>query len=53
MRIYADASWWVPFKCRREVRREAALHLLDLHPDADLLWTPWHRVEVFNTLCLV
>ena len=50
MRIYADASWWVPFKCRREVRREAALHLLDLHPDADLLWTPWHRVEVFNTL---
>ena len=50
MRIYADASWWVPFKCRRDVRHQHALRLLDVHPDAHLLWTPWHRVEVLNTL---
>jgi predicted nucleic acid-binding protein len=50
VRIYADASWWVPFKCRRDVRHAAALELLDRHPDDELLWTPWHRVEVFNTL---
>jgi len=48
MKLYADTSWWFGYKCRRDVQHEAALSLFDRHPDADVLWTPWQRVEVFN-----
>jgi predicted nucleic acid-binding protein len=29
----------------------AALNLFDRAADAEVLWTPWHRVEVFNGFC--
>jgi predicted nucleic acid-binding protein len=51
MKLYADTSWWLGYKCRRDVQHEAALRLFDLHPDAEVLWTPWQRVEVFNGFC--
>jgi predicted nucleic acid-binding protein len=50
MRIYADTSWWLGYKCRRDVHHEKALRLFDLYPDAEVIWTPWHRLEVFNGL---
>ena len=49
MKLYADSSWWVALKCRADIHRPAATRLLEEHPDSDLLWTPWQRVEVFNT----
>ncbi len=49
MRIYADTSWWLAYKCRRDLHHAAAVTLFDRKPDATVLWTPWHRVEVFNT----
>jgi hypothetical protein len=39
------------YKCRRDVQHSAALGLFDHHPDAEVLWTPWQRVEVLNGFC--
>jgi len=51
MRLYADTSWWLGYKCRRDTQHPAALSLFDSQPDAEVLWTPWQRVEVFNGFC--
>jgi len=49
MRIYADTSWWLAYKCRRDTHHATAVTLFDREPEAEVLWTPWQRVEVFNT----
>ena len=51
MRLYADTSWWLGYKCRRDTQHQAALSLFDRDPDAEVFWTPWQRVEVFNGFC--
>ncbi len=51
MRFYADTSWRLGYKCRRDMQHEAALSLFEREPEADVLWTPWQRVEVFNGFC--
>jgi predicted nucleic acid-binding protein len=51
MRLYADTSWWLGYKCRRDRQHNAALSLFDQDPDAEVFWTPWQRVEVFNGVC--
>ena len=51
MRLYADTSWWLGYKCRRDIQHQAALSLFEREPDAEVLWTPWQRVEVFNGFC--
>lgn len=51
MRFYADTSWWLGYKCRRDTQHEAALSLFESEPEAEVLWTPWQRVEVFNGFC--
>ena len=51
MRLYADTSWWLGYKCRRDTQHQAALSLFDREPEAEVLWTPWQRVEVFNGFC--
>jgi predicted nucleic acid-binding protein len=51
VRLYADTSWWLSYKCRGDVQHPAAITLFDRDPEAEILWTPWHRVEVFNSLC--
>lgn len=48
MKLYADTSWWLALKCRRDIHHRSAITLFDRHPEADVLWTPWQRVEVFN-----
>ena len=50
MTVYADTSWWVAYKYRRDRNHEAAVALFDRHEDARVVWTPWQRVEVFNSL---
>jgi predicted nucleic acid-binding protein len=49
MRLYADTSWWLAYKCRLDALHEQAVMLFDLHPEVEVLWTPWQRVEVFNS----
>ena len=51
MRFYADTSWWLGYKCRRDTQHHAALSLFEREPKAEVLWTPWQRVEVFNGFC--
>jgi predicted nucleic acid-binding protein len=51
MRLYADTSWWLGYKCRGDTQHEAALSLFEREPDAEVLWTLWQRVEVFNGFC--
>jgi predicted nucleic acid-binding protein len=48
VRFYADTSWWLGLKCRRDTHYFAALRLFDREPEVEVLWTPWQRVEVFN-----
>jgi predicted nucleic acid-binding protein len=47
--IYADTSWWLSYKCRGDLHHETAVALFDQAADARVLWTSWHRVEVFNS----
>ncbi len=49
MKIYADTSWWFACKCRADCNHVAAVSLFDQESDAQVIWTPWQRVEVFNT----
>lgn len=51
MNLYADTSWWVGYKCRRDTHHAAAISLFDRHSDTTVIWTPWQRVEVFNSFC--
>ena len=48
MRLYADTAWWLACKCRRDAHHAAAVILFDREPEAEVVWTPWQRVEVFN-----
>jgi predicted nucleic acid-binding protein len=49
VKLSADTSWWPAFKWRRDTHHTAAITLFDQHPAADVLWSPWQRVEVFNS----
>ncbi len=48
MRVYAETSWWLGYKCRRDTQHDAALSFFEREPEAQVLWTAWQRVEVFN-----
>ncbi len=51
MRFYADTSWWLGYKCRRDIQHRAALRLFERETEAEVIWTPWQRIEVFNGFC--
>ncbi|HEY3912914.1 MAG TPA: PIN domain-containing protein [Verrucomicrobiae bacterium] len=51
MKLYADTSWWLGYKSRRDTHHLDAISLFDHYPDVEVLWTPWQRVEVFNSFC--
>lgn len=48
MNCYADTSWWLALRCRSDAHHSAATALFTNEPLAEVLWTPWQRVEVFN-----
>ena len=48
MKVYADTSWWLAVKWRGDTHHTTAHNFFDRHPEAEVLWTPWQRVEVFN-----
>ena len=51
MNIYADTSWWLAYKSRGSLHHDSAVafFFFDREPRARILWTPWHRLEVFNS----
>ncbi len=50
MTAYADTSWWIACKITDDANHRAAVEVFDRFPEIRILWTPWQRVEVFNSL---
>ena len=48
--IYADSSFLVAFKVRHDTFHQVALKFYEARQDEIWLWSPWHQVEVFNTV---
>jgi len=48
--IYADSSFFVALRVRRDTFNGPALNYYEARQDEVWLWCPWNRVEVFNTL---
>jgi predicted nucleic acid-binding protein len=48
--IYADSSFLVALKVRRDTFHEEAMSFYERRQDDTWLWSPWQRVEVFNTI---
>jgi predicted nucleic acid-binding protein len=50
MILYADSSFLVALKVRRDTFHQEALDFYLARQDETWLWSPWHRVEVFNSI---
>lgn len=48
MRAYADTSWWVALKNESDALHGQAVQFFDRPHGHEMIWTPWHRLEVFN-----
>jgi predicted nucleic acid-binding protein len=48
--IYADTSFLLAARVRRDTFHRPALDYYEQHQDQIWLWSPWHRVEVFNSI---
>lgn len=48
--IYADTSFLVAFRVRHDTYHRIALAFYQAQQDETWLWSPWHRVEVLNTV---
>ena len=50
MRIYPDTSFLVALRYFRDKHHEAATRYFETNQEEIFLWSPWHRVEVANTI---
>jgi predicted nucleic acid-binding protein len=50
MTLYADTSFLVAVRYRRDTFHGAATEYFVRHYEDDWLWCPWHRAEVFHAL---
>lgn len=48
--IYADSSFLVASKVRDDTHHAPASEFYEAEQEEVWLWSPWHRVEVFNTI---
>jgi predicted nucleic acid-binding protein len=48
--IYADTSFLVASRAERDTFHDDALAFYKAHFEDLWLWSPWHRVEVFNSI---
>ena len=48
--IYADSSSLVAFRVRHDTYHPMALRFYEARQEETWLWSPWHRVEVLNTV---
>ena len=49
MIAYADTSWWLAYKCSDDASHPRAIRMLESLGEVAVIWTPWQRVEVFNS----
>jgi predicted nucleic acid-binding protein len=50
MNLYADSSFIVASRVRHDTFHSVALRFYKGHETDSWLWSPWHRVEVLNTI---
>ena len=50
MTAYADTSRWIGCNITDDANHRAAVEGFDRFPEIRVLWTPWQRVEGFNSL---
>jgi predicted nucleic acid-binding protein len=50
MTLYADTSWWLAYKYKDDVHHRSATAIFDGGKEIEVIWTPWHRLEVLNSL---
>ena len=50
MRAYADTSWWLALRNSSDTLHRRATAVFDVEPQPEIIWTPWQRVEVFNSI---
>ncbi len=50
MTLYPDSSFVVASRVAHDTWHEEAVAFYEYHHDEVWLWSPWHRVEVFNTI---
>lgn len=48
--IYADSSFLVALKVRRDTFHEEAMDFYERRQAKTWLWSPWQRIEVLNTI---
>jgi predicted nucleic acid-binding protein len=48
--IYADSTFLVACKVRDDTFHQLAESFYEAHQVETWLWSPWHRIEVFNTI---
>jgi hypothetical protein len=48
--IYADTSFLLAMRVPFDNFHEAALAYYETNQESVWLWSPWHRVEIFNSL---
>jgi predicted nucleic acid-binding protein len=48
--IYADTSFLLAMRVPSDNFHEAALAYYETNQESVWLWSPWHRVEIFNSL---
>ena len=47
---YADTTFLVACKVKLDTFHQPALDFFEAHQREDWIWTPWHRIEVFNSI---
>jgi predicted nucleic acid-binding protein len=50
MILYPDSSFVVACRVPHDTWHEVAIDFFGEHQEETRLWSPWHRVEVFNTI---
>src|SRR5256885_438727 len=48
--IYADSGFLVAFRVPEDTFHREAQEFYEAEQDRVWLWSPWHRIEVFNTI---
>ncbi len=50
MKAYGDSSWWLAYKINEDVHHGAAIRFFNQVDGCRVAWTPWQRLEIFNSL---
>ncbi len=50
MNVYPDSTFYVAVSCRGDTHHTRATLFLERHSSDNLLWSPWHRIEVSNAI---